>query len=122
MNSGPGRWLISICDDDGLRYSRELILRHADYKVVSVSSNATLEQLTSRPFDIAILCQSVEAERAERIVEILKRENAAIRVLGINSYPTRLRYAVGVEYESPGRPTALLQAVAALRGEVRRSA
>jgi DNA-binding NarL/FixJ family response regulator len=122
MNSEPTRWLISICDDDGLRYSRELILRHADYEVVSVSSNATLEQLTSRPFDIAIICQSVEAGRAEQILEILKFHNAEIRVLCINSYPNRLRYAVGVDYQVPGRPTALLQAVAALRGEVRRSA
>ena len=31
MNSEPARELISICDDDGLRYSRELILRHAGY-------------------------------------------------------------------------------------------
>jgi DNA-binding NarL/FixJ family response regulator len=122
MNAdGAGR-LISICDEENLRYSRELILRYAGYDTVSVSSNATLEELTSTSFDIAIVCQSISSDHTIRILETLRRSNPRLRVLRINTYPNRPWASFGMDYEVPGRPIALLRAVASLRGEVRRSA
>lgn len=122
MKMDGAQRLISICDDESLRYSREMILRYAGNEVLSFSSNASMEELTSARFDIAILCQSIHPERAVRIVQTLKRSNPEIRILRINPYPNRPRSSGDAEYEVPARPTALLRAVAALRGEVRRSA
>jgi ActR/RegA family two-component response regulator len=122
MNPSRAHRLISICDDDSLRYSREMVLRHAGYETVSVTSHASLEELTSEPFDIAIVCPSIVADRAFRIVQRLRDRNPDIRVLRIQSYPSEPNYSFGPEYTVPGRPTALLRAVAALRGEVRRIA
>ena len=117
----PSR-LISISDDDSLRYSREMILRNDGYEIVSISSHALLEDLLQTPFDVAIICQSVESGRGDRMIETLRQRNPGIRVLRITRDRNGALYPFEVEFEVPAGPTALLQALAALRGEVRRSA
>ncbi|HZP04372.1 MAG TPA: hypothetical protein VFB43_05680 [Terracidiphilus sp.] len=123
MNSEPGSCkLISICDDDGLRVSRELILRHEGFEVVSIASNAALNDWAQMSFDIAVICWSVPAERTLQILAILRGNNPHISVLRVHASLNRPRPAFAHEFDIPGNPRALLEAVTNLRGEMRRSA
>ena len=122
MNPNDEYRLISICDDDSLRYSREMILRHAGYEVVSVTSNAHAEELTDPVFDMAIVCQSVNPDRAIRLVETLRRRNPGLRVFSIRPFPSLSGASLDSEYEILRRPDALLRAIASMRPEIRRSA
>lgn len=62
--NGRGIRILSIADDDGIRFSRELVLRQEGYEVESVTSNARFDSPWVRTFPIAVLCHSVDSNRA----------------------------------------------------------
>src|SRR5260370_41656400 len=51
--------ILAISDYEGLRASREQVLRLDGYQVESVQSTTTFDDAWVRLFDVAILCQSV---------------------------------------------------------------
>jgi hypothetical protein len=104
------------------RQTKVSALRRPGYEIVSVSGHADVDELTRTPFDIAIVCQSVDPDRAICMLAALRQSNPKLRILRINRYRDPPAYSFDVEYELPARPSALLRAAAALRGEVRRSA
>jgi hypothetical protein len=105
--------ILAISDYEGLRASREQVLRLKGFEVESVSSSADFEAAWVRTFDIAILCQSVEAARATRIAEILHRLNPGIALLRINPSQTNLESRSMFDFEMEGLagPEGLLNSI-----------
>lgn len=75
--------ILSISDDEGLRYSRELLLMNAGYETESVSSDAELSIARVRSFDAALICRSVDAKRGMALTEMLQRYNPEIQIMCI---------------------------------------
>ncbi len=75
--------ILSICDDDGLRYSRELLLTNDGYEIDSVSSDAVLSVSQARSYDVALICRSVDTKRGMALTEMLQRYNPEIQILRI---------------------------------------
>jgi hypothetical protein len=75
--------VLSVSDDDGLRFSRELLLASDGYETESITSNTPLSVTRVRSFDIAVICRSVEPERAMALTDTLRRYNPDIRILTI---------------------------------------
>jgi hypothetical protein len=102
--------VLSICDDDGLRLSKELLLLEDGYKIVSIQSNAALTVSRVRSFDVALICRSVNRERAIPLVEMLLGFHPAIQILAIKPLdpPPDLCDA---DLEVPSGPQALLNEI-----------
>jgi DNA-binding NarL/FixJ family response regulator len=102
---GPLR-ILSVCDDEGLRSSRELVLQLSGYEIESHSSDDyfLMERVTS--FDLAIICHSVNQRNADQLIKMLSRFNPTLRVL-------HLSRVSGLDSISNGqpRPDSLLKAV-----------
>lgn len=75
--------ILSISDDDGLRYSRELLLRNAGYETESVSSDVELSIPRVRSFDAALICRSVNVKRGMVLTEMLQRYNPEMQIMCI---------------------------------------
>jgi len=109
----PVARILSICDDDGLRLSRELLLLKDGYQTESVQSNTALTVTRVRSFDLALICRSVDPKRALALVEMLRRYHPAIQILCIapleSSAPMYL-----ADLEVPSGPQALLDAIRSL--------
>lgn len=109
--------ILSISDDDGLRYSRELLLVNEGYETESISSNTALTVAYIGSFDIALICRSVEPERALAVADVLRRYNPNIRVLTISpleDWPERLR----ADLEIPSGPEPVLEACRRICGQL----
>jgi hypothetical protein len=106
--SNPIR-ILSISDDDGLRLSRELLLINDGYETESIASNMALSVGRARSFDIALICRSVEPERAMILADMLRRYNPDIQILCSSPLENRIEFAVGPEI--PSGPEALLDAI-----------
>lgn len=76
--------ILSISDDDGLRYSRELLLSNDGYETESITSIANLSVTRVRSFDIAVICRSVQWERAMSLSDMLRRYHPEIQILRIS--------------------------------------
>lgn len=76
--------ILSICDDDGLRTSRQLVLMNEGYETESVSSNTALSVLDGRSFDIALICRSLDSERATALAQELRRCYPEIHMIAID--------------------------------------
>jgi CheY-like chemotaxis protein len=111
MNPGRKVRILSVCDHDSIRYSRELVLRQEGYEVESVTSDNELSAEWVRSFQIAILCHSIRTERAWRIAECLRSKNSDIRVLGIHAMCSGQDPSSDIECEVLSGPNALLQAL-----------
>jgi hypothetical protein len=75
--------ILSISDDDGLRYSRELPLLNAGYDAESVTSHTALAIGRIRSFDAAVICRSVEPASAAALTEMLRRYNPAMPIMNV---------------------------------------
>jgi DNA-binding NarL/FixJ family response regulator len=111
MSSHGAVHILSVCDDDGLRSSRELVLKIANYVVQSHPSNAFLQVSQVRLFDLAIVCQSINDNDAARLIERLRRYHPNLRVLRLGESSAPAAFEFG-----PITPDALLKAVRDLIG------
>ena len=102
--------VLSISDDDGLRYSRELLLWNDGYETESITSSTALSVSRVRSFDIALICRSVDPERAMALTEMLRRYNPEIQILCIRPLESRLT-PCGADREIASGPEAVLEAV-----------
>jgi hypothetical protein len=105
--------ILAISDYEGLRASREQVLRIKGFQVESVPSSAVFEDNWVRSFDIAILCQSVDSGRAARIAEILHRLNPGLALLHIGPPLPSMNSPSLFDFEMEGLagPQGLLNAV-----------
>lgn len=98
MSPGKGIRILSICDDEGIRFSRELVLRHEGYEVESVPSSEGLDGSRIRSFHIAVLCHSLSPSHAAEIAAELRRWNPGIGILRVQA----IRSRTGHVYEADG--------------------
>jgi DNA-binding NtrC family response regulator len=103
--------VLTISDYEGLRWSREFLLRAEGYQVESLSSHAFFEISTIRAFDVAILCQSVERRRAIRIADLLHRHHPSMIVVRVNPFRQPSDGAFDFSVEAIAGPEALLDAL-----------
>jgi hypothetical protein len=101
--------ILSVSDDDGLRLSRELLLARDGYETESVTSNTALSVDRVRSFDIALICRSVEAERAMDLTDMLRQYNPNIRILTISPLENRPE-RFHADLEIPSGPEPVLEA------------
>jgi CheY-like chemotaxis protein len=73
--------ILSICDDDGLRFSRQLLLDNEGYETASVTSDAALSKTAEGTFDIALICRSVDPEREVALIALLRDYHPEIQIL-----------------------------------------
>jgi DNA-binding response OmpR family regulator len=114
MSRCKGIRLLSICDDDGIRFSRDLVLRHEGYEVESIASGEVLDPARIRSFHIAVLCHSLSPSRAAEIASILRRSNPAISVLRVHAIRSAVDHSYDVDCEVLPGPGQLLDAVKTL--------
>ncbi len=112
--NGKGIRILSIGEDEGIRFSRELVLRQEGYEVESVASNARLESAWVRTFPIAILCHSVDPSRAAEIAEKLRERNSSIAVVRVHAIRSRRDFFYDVDCEVLPGPDQLLDAIRTL--------
>lgn len=109
--NGRGIRILSIADDDGIRFSRELVLRQEGYEVESVTSNARFDSPWVRTFPIAVLCHSVDSNRAAEIAEALRQRNPSIAVVRIHAIRSIRDFYYDVDCEALPGPDQLLHAL-----------
>jgi len=107
--------ILSICDDDGIRFSRDLVLARAGYGNVEwFSSNATINASQIRSSDVAILCQSVEWKRAAPLALAFRRLNPEIRILRVNSLRSAMDSRFQLDCEVVTGPGMLIEVLDSL--------
>jgi len=111
MPDSPLIRVLSICDDDLVRRTRELVLRKDGYEIASISSNDLLGVPEIRRFDVAVICHSVPPARAMQLVERLRRYKPEIRLLTVNPRVRRVDPYYDVDSEVLAGPGALLKGV-----------
>jgi CheY-like chemotaxis protein len=111
MNPGQKARILSICDDDALRSSRELILRHDGYDVVSANSIHASNTARRGEFDIVILCHSADSQLTRQAVGFLRERNPEIRILRVNAARPELDGHPDLTCNSLDGPLALLSAI-----------
>ena len=108
--------ILSLCDDSGLKRSRELLLQNAGYEVTSLPSDTGLTDVLARRFDVAVLGYSLGGRTVRQLTEVLRQLNPDIRVINISQYASpRMRAADG-ECSAEDGPEAFLQTVALVLG------
>jgi DNA-binding NtrC family response regulator len=109
----PVAHILSVCDDEGLRLSRELLLQKDGYQTESMESNTAFTVRRARSFDLALICRSVDRARAITVIEILRRYHPAIQILCIAplDYLADMYHA---DFEGASAPQALLNAIRSL--------
>lgn len=102
--------VLSICDDDGLRLSRELLLLRDGYQTESIASNTAITVSRVRSFDLALICRSVDRGRAIALIEMLRRYHPAIQILCISPLDSSgdMYHA---DLDVPSGPQAFLDAI-----------
>lgn len=110
--------ILSVCDDDSVRYSRELLLKQAGYEAESITSAALLRASLVKSFRLAIVCQSLESKQAVRVTEILRRYNPQIQVLQLGAVQWGLEHHYGLDYKILVDPGALLDAVKSMCDQI----
>jgi hypothetical protein len=90
-----------------------LLLQKDGYQTESMESNTAIPASRVRSFDLALICRSVDSERAIALAGFLRQYHPAIQILSINpldsspdTYHPDLKVASG--------PQALLDAVRSL--------
>jgi DNA-binding response OmpR family regulator len=112
--NGKGTLILSVADDDGIRFSRELVLRQEGYEVESVASGARFDGTWVRRFPIAILCHSVDSNLAAQIAETLRERNPSIAIVRMHAIRSREELFYDVDCEALPGPEQLLSALQAL--------
>jgi CheY-like chemotaxis protein len=114
MKNGKGFRILSICDDDDIRFSRELVLKQEGYEVESMAGSKLLESCSVRSFHIAVLCHSLGVARAAAIADHLRRANPGILLLRVHAIRSCPDCFYDMECEVLPGPDALLQAISGL--------
>jgi hypothetical protein len=117
--ASPAR-VLSICDDDGLRMSRDLLLQGAGYHTESMESSTAIPASSVRSFDLALICRSIDSERAVALAGFLRKYHPAIRILAIDPLDSSPD-AYHPDLEVLPGPQALLDAVRSLVHQPTRS-
>jgi hypothetical protein len=117
----PSVRILSICDYDGLRVSREWLLDREGYSTESHTSSDPLDAYALESFRLAILCHSVAPEQAIRIADLLHRRNRRIFVVRMSVASDRAHSpSFDAEFDGFAQPDRLLafirEAVARLPG------
>lgn len=94
--------ILQIGDYEPLCASRETILRLQGFSVRTVGSDASFDAGWVRGFDLAIVCQSVEAARLIPMVRALRRCHAGLFVLHIVPSPFALDTDAAFDLEIGG--------------------
>ena len=108
--------ILSISDDDGLRYSRELLLSNDGYEAESIASSTALSVSRVRSFDIVLICRSVPPDRAMALVDMLRRYNPAIQIACIRSLENQAD-AFAADLEISSEPEIVLKALREVRAQ-----
>lgn len=103
--------ILSICDYDGLRVARELLLKQEGYSIESHESHDAFDALSGRSFHLAILCHSVAQQYAIPIADILHRYNSHIQVLRLCSADPHGCSSFDRELDSLADPGELLEII-----------
>ena len=114
MIPGKGIRVLSICDDEGIRFSRDLVLRHEGYEVESVLSSEQLDADRIRSFQIAILCHSLSPSHAAEIAIGLRRFNPGIGILRVHAIRSSMDHVYDVDCEVLPGPGQLLDGIKTL--------
>lgn len=118
VDTGEPVRILCISDYEGLRISRELLLRQAGFYPESCLSATPLDVFAARRFPVALLCHSVPHERAVCIAGVLHRYHSRISVVRLNSCDPMGEPYFDRELECPASPEELLRV---LREEARRN-
>lgn len=119
MSPGKGIRILSICDDDSIRFSRELVLRQESYEVESVTSNTPLDVCRVRSFQLAILCHSLPRNRAAQLADMLRRYNHAIHVVRVQAVRSQGDPCYKADCEVLPGPAAMLEGIRTLAMRLR---
>jgi hypothetical protein len=115
LNSKSKLRILSICDDDAIRFSRELVLLAAGYEDVEwLPSNACVDASRIRSLDVAILCQSVDWKRAARLALAFRRLNPEIRIFRIDTLHSEMESWLQVDCEVVTGPGMLVDVLDSL--------
>ena len=109
--------ILSISDDDGLRFSRELVLRNEGYETESITSNHGLSGAHARSFDIALICRSVQPTRAMALSDWLRQYNPEIQIVCIAPLEDPAE-PCEADIEILAGPKPLLETIRALSAQV----
>ena len=109
--------ILSVSDDDGLRFSRELLLVSDGYQTESITSNAVVSADRVRSFDIVLICRSVEPERAMALADMMRKYNPNIRILTISRLENRPE-RFDADLETASGPEPVLEACRKLCSEL----
>jgi hypothetical protein len=114
MSSRKSVRILSICDDEGIRISRELVLRQEGYEVESITSSTVWDPRLAVCFHVAVLCHTLAPSEAANWAMLLRQENPGIRVLRVYCIRSRSENLYDVDCEVLSGPAALLAAIQTL--------
>jgi hypothetical protein len=98
---------------------RDLLLQEEGYQTESIESSTAIPASRVRSFDLALICRSIDSERAMALAGFLRQYHPAIQILAIDpldSWPDTYH----PDLEVPPGPQALLDAVRSLVEQPRR--
>jgi hypothetical protein len=114
MNNKENLRILFICDDDAIRFARELMLQELGCQVNWLPSNAPLTAANIRSLSVAIICQSVNWKRAAHLSTLLRRLNPSMNILRINTLRSEMESQFNVDCEVVTGPGALIQTLDSL--------
>lgn len=114
MSPRKGVRILSICDDEGIRFSRELVLKQEGYQVESMTSHDPIDPARTRSFHIAVLCHSLSADRAAQIAEALRQANPNICVVRVHAIRSGVDHRYDADCEVLPGPGQLLDGIKTL--------
>lgn len=114
--------ILLISDYDGLRLSCERLLRKHGYHVDSMNSHRCLAIQEIPPFDIAVLCQSVQCDLVPVLSHVLRDRNPACCLLRVASLLSGIESGFDLRVDGFGGPAAFLAALDSLAHAPRQSA
>jgi hypothetical protein len=109
MNDRGALHILCVCDDDAIRFSREPVLREAGYELTWLPSNADLDAVSIRCFNVAIICQTVSWKRASHLTAIFRRFNPDIRILRVDTLRSEMENGFKVDCELVSGMDVLIQ-------------
>jgi len=78
--------IFSISDHDGIRFSRELLLRSVGYHVISATSESV--QIGEMPDDVqlVIIGQTVQGRAASRLISAVRKLRPNVQIMRITTH------------------------------------